>query len=117
VARQTRSQRRARREAREASSPAAPAAPRPRVSQTAAPAGDGGARVEAAPQQQREPRGNRLFRFIGECVAELKKVDWPNQTQVVTGTTVVLVACVIVGFYLYLNDEVWKRVVEHVFLR
>jgi hypothetical protein len=23
----------------------------------------------------------------------------------------------IVGFYLYINDEVWKRVVQHIFLR
>ena len=61
--------------------------------------------------------GNRLFRFIGESYGELKKVDWPSQTQVITGTTVVLIACLIVGFYLYINDEVWKRVVEHIFLR
>ena len=28
-----------------------------------------------------------------------------------------LVACVIVGFYLWLNDEAWKYVVQHVLLR
>jgi preprotein translocase subunit SecE len=117
VARQTRSQRRARREAREASAGAASAPPRRRASsQSVAPAGDGGTSVEAAPKQQREG-GNRLFRFIGESYAELKKVDWPTQSQVITGTTVVLIACLIVGFYLYINDEVWKRVVQHIFLR
>ena len=116
MARQTRSQRRARREAREASAAAASAPPRRRVSQSVAPAGDGGTSVEAAPKQERE-HGNRLFRFIGESYGELKKVDWPSQTQTITGTTVVLIACVIVGFYLYINDEVWKRVVEHIFLR
>jgi len=114
VARQTRSQRRARREAREASAAAASAPPRRRVSQSVAPAGDGGTSVEAAPKEREH--GNRLFRFIGESYAELKKVDWPNQTQVITGTTVVLIACLIVGFYLYVNDEVWKRVVQHIFL-
>jgi preprotein translocase subunit SecE len=117
VARQTRSQRRARREAREASASAASAPPRRRASsQSVAPAGDGGTSVEAAPRQEREG-GNRIFRFIGESYAELKKVDWPTQSQTITGTTVVLIACVIVGFYLYINDEVWKRVVEHIFLR
>ena len=117
MARQTRSQRRARREAREASASAASAPPRRRASsQSVAPSGDGGTSVEAAPKQQREG-GNRLFRFIGESYAELKKVDWPTQSQVITGTTVVLIACLIVGFYLYINDEVWKRVVQHIFLR
>jgi preprotein translocase subunit SecE len=117
VARQTRSQRRARREAREASAAAASAPPpRRRVSQSVAPPGDGGTSVEAAPKQERQG-GNRVFRFIGESYAELKKVDWPTQAQTITGTTVVLIACVIVGFYLYVNDEVWKRVVQHIFLR
>jgi preprotein translocase subunit SecE len=36
---------------------------------------------------------------------------------VVSGTFVVLVACVIVGAYLYLNDTVWQYVVQHVLLR
>jgi preprotein translocase subunit SecE len=116
VARQTRSQRRARREAREASAAAASPPPRRRVSQSVAPSGDGGTSVEAAPKREREG-GNRLFRFIGESWAELKKVDWPTQSQVITGTTVVLIACLIVGFYLYINDEIWKRVVLHIFLR
>ena len=117
MARQTRSQRRARREAREASASAASAPPRRRASsQSVAPAGDGGTSVEAAPAKQRGG-GNRVFRFIGESWAELKKVDWPNQTQVITGTTVVLIACLIVGLYLYLNDTVWKYVVQHVLLR
>ena len=116
MARQTRSQRRARREAREASAAAATPPPRRRVSQTVATAGDGGTSVEVAPKKEQES-GNRLFRFIGESYGELKKVDWPSQTQVITGTTVVLIACLIVGFFLYINDEVWKRVVEHIFLR
>ena len=60
-------------------------------------------------------RGGPL-RFIGECWAELKKVEWPGQNQVFQGTVVVLIACVIVGVYLYVNDEIWKRVVSKIFL-
>lgn len=56
------------------------------------------------------------FRFIGESWAELKKVEWPGQNQVMQGTVVVLIACVIVGVYLYVNDEIWKRVVSKIFL-
>ena len=35
-----------------------------------------------------------------ESWAELKKVEWPGQNQVIQGTVVVLVACLIVGIYL-----------------
>jgi preprotein translocase subunit SecE len=70
------------------------------------------------PEQRRG--GNvfeKLWRFLNESLAELKKVEWPGQSQVVQGTVVVLVACVIVGAYLWLNDQVWKNFVSHVLLR
>ncbi len=55
--------------------------------------------------------------FVQEAVAELKKVEWPGQQAVVSGTAVVIVACIIVGAYLYANDQVWKYFVQHVLLR
>ena len=48
--------------------------------------------------------------------AELKKVEWPNQNQVIQGTVVVLVACAIAGVYLWLNDQLWKEVVQRLIL-
>ncbi len=61
--------------------------------------------------------GSGPVHFVQEAWAELKKVEWPSQHALVSGTAVVLVACVIVGFYLWLNDELWKYVVQHVLLR
>ncbi|HST14350.1 MAG TPA: preprotein translocase subunit SecE [Gaiellaceae bacterium] len=61
---------------------------------------------QAQPVEERR-RGN----FVKESWAELKKVEWPNQNQVIQGTVVVLIACLVVGSYLYLNDVVWKHVV------
>ena len=43
-------------------------------------------------------------------------MEWPGQNQVIQGTVVVLVACVVVGTFLYVNDYVWKHVVSKVFL-
>jgi preprotein translocase subunit SecE len=34
-----------------------------------------------------------------------------------TGTAVVIIACVIVGTYLWANDLLWKHVVKGVLLR
>ena len=73
-------------------------------------------RPRDAEQQQGGPRRPAFIRFVGESYAELKKVEWPDQKAVISGTVVVLVACAIVGAYLWLNDEVWKYVVKHVLL-
>ncbi len=54
------------------------------------------------------PRGS----FVRESAAELRKVDWPDQRQVTTGSVVVVIACAICGLYLWLNDLLWQRVVE-----
>ena len=56
------------------------------------------------------------FGFIGECWAELKKVEWPNQNQVIQGTVVVLVACLIAGVFLWVNDQIWMRAVQRLIL-
>jgi preprotein translocase subunit SecE len=62
-------------------------------------------------------RRGGLFGFIGESWAELKKVEWPRQNQVIQGTVVVVVACIIVGAYLWANDLVWKHFVQSVLLK
>jgi preprotein translocase SecE subunit len=59
---------------------------------------------------ERERKGH----FISESWAELKKVEWPGQNQVIQGTVVVLVACLVVGTFLYANDVVWKHVVPKI---
>jgi preprotein translocase subunit SecE len=67
----------------------------------------------------RAPHGlpeERRGHFIAESWAELKKVEWPGQAQVIQGTVVVLIACLVVGVYLYLNDLAWKQIVSKVLL-
>ena len=64
-----------------------------------------------------EPRRVPGRGFISESWAELKKVDWPGQQQVIQGTVVVIVACAIVGVYLWLNDLAWKHVVQDLLLK
>jgi preprotein translocase SecE subunit len=68
----------------------------------------------AQPQRTTAPEERRKSNFIVESWAELKKVEWPGQNQVIQGTVVVLIACIVVGAYLYLNDVVWKHVVSRI---
>ena len=69
-------------------------------------------RAESRPAEVEGRRRN----FVFESWAELKKVEWPNQNQVIQGTVVVLVACAIAGVYLWLNDQLWKEVVQRLIL-
>ena len=113
MARSTRQQRRQRR-AQAAGTPPLRPATKPRPTAEEEPKEPKESRVER-PDDVRP--GVRGFRFFQESWAELKKVEWPNQQQLVSGTAVVIVACLITGAYLYLNDQVWQFVVEHLFLR
>ena len=75
--------------------------------------------VSAAAEAEVQPgvhhRGG-VIGFIGECWAELQKVDWPNQKQVITGSVVVLVACTIVGTYLWIIDLIIKPLINNVLI-
>src|SRR5579884_147968 len=68
------------------------------------------------PQRTAAQPERRRSNFVAEAWAELKKVEWPGQSQVIQGTLVVLIACFVVGVYLYVNDQIWKQVVQKVFL-
>jgi len=81
--------------------------------------GRGGAPAPAVrPVGEVQPtRRGGVFGFVGESWAELKKVEWPGQNQVIQGTVVVIVACAIVGVYLWGNDLIWKHFVQSVLLK
>ena len=64
---------------------------------------------------RREPR--QRGRFARESYAELRKVEWPGGNQVLQGTVVVIIACAIVGAYLWVIDLGFKELVENVILR
>ena len=108
MARQTRQQRKARRQQGEAP---APERARGRQQQVR-PA----AQVPKSQTGARRVPGGGTRRFIGESWAELRKVEWPRQKQVMQGTAVVLIACAIVGAYLWAADLVFERLVQNVLL-
>jgi preprotein translocase subunit SecE len=110
MARQTRSERRARRAA-QAESQAAVERTRVRPQMRPVP------EAVVSQDDRRRPSGWFIKRFISESWGELQKVEWPGQQQLIQGTVVVLLACLIVGIYLFAADEVFKRLVQHVLLR
>jgi preprotein translocase SecE subunit len=97
--------RRQRRDARRASGESS--RPRP----VAVPAGGA---PETAVEPIAQPR--RRGRFIHESIAELRKVEWPTRPHVIQGTVAVIVACLIVGAYLWGVDQVLRPFVRDVLL-
>ena len=110
MAKQTRAQRRARRE-KQAADAGGGVVQRARARQQ---------QVRPAAQPEKRQTGRRdpvqRGRFVREAWGELKKVEWPSQTQVVQGTIVVLIACAIVGAFLFGADQVFKPFVRNVLL-
>jgi preprotein translocase subunit SecE len=106
MARQTRAQRRARREAQEQNQQSITQRARARQAQMR----PGAQPVKSQAGAQRRERRS----FVAESWSELKKVEWPGQTQVIQATVVVLIACIVVGAYLYINDRIWSPVVKWV---
>ena len=67
-----------------------------------------GVTTEHAPPRHR----NRVVAFLGHCVDELRRVQWPDRRQVFQGTAVTLGFTVLAGGYLGLLDAVWKPLIE-----
>ena len=53
--------------------------------------------------------GPAPVRFVRECWAELQRVQWPDRVHLWQATAVVIIACVVVGTYLYALDSVVSR--------
>jgi preprotein translocase SecE subunit len=78
------------------------------------------AQVRPAQQPVKQQTGRRETRargqFVRESYAELRKVDWPNRRQTFQGVVVVIIACAIVGAYLWGLDQIFRPLVDRVLL-
>jgi preprotein translocase SecE subunit len=69
------------------------------------------ARDRAHIEHPRRKRG-RFISFLGHCIDELRRVQWPNRRQVGQATAVVLGFVVVAGGYLGLLDALWQPLIE-----
>ena len=120
MARSTRQRRRQRRRAQGAPTEEPQATQQKSVTQRAR-ARQQAVRPSAQPPKtqtgSRKVPGGGFRRFVSESWAELKKVEWPTQSQVIQGTIVVIIACAIVGAYLWFADLIFKPFVRDILLR
>jgi preprotein translocase subunit SecE len=48
--------------------------------------------------------GKRISKFYKEVRRELRKVIWPNRTQLINNTVTVLASCLVVGALIWVVD-------------
>jgi preprotein translocase subunit SecE len=56
----------------------------------------------------------RLWNFLKDVKAELKKVTWPSRNEVTSTTIVVIAATVFFGFYLFFMDVIFSWVISQI---
>lgn len=56
----------------------------------------------------------RIFPFIKEVRAEIKKVTWPSRNEVYSTTIVVIIATFFFGFYLFFMDIIFSWVIAQI---
>lgn len=56
----------------------------------------------------------RLRNFLRDVKSELKKVTWPSRPEIMNTTLVVIVATVVLGFYLFFWDVISSWLVGQV---
>jgi len=53
--------------------------------------------------------------FFRDVWVEMKKVSWPGRPEVVGTTVVVIVACFLFGFYLFVVDQGLSWAIDRIF--
>ncbi|MEN8906093.1 MAG: preprotein translocase subunit SecE [Clostridiales bacterium] len=58
-----------------------------------------------------------VVKFFKEMKSELKKVIWPDRKQLINNTLTVLMACGIIGSFIWLADKGLQEVVGRFLLK
>ena len=66
-------------------------------------------RGHVAPQPQRAP--GRLFEFLHDVRAEMKRVSWPTVKHVQNTTIITIIAVIFFAVYLFLVDQALSRLI------
>jgi preprotein translocase SecE subunit len=71
------------------------------------------ARPERKPAREPRRRG-RVMNFFVQVWAELRRVQWPDRSQVTQATAVVVVFCAIAGSYLAVWDYLFSKLMKFI---
>ena len=73
---------------------------------------EGRGRDQRGDKKRESRQRGRVVGFLIQVWAELRRVQWPDRTQVTQATAVVIVFCILAGLYLALFDWIFSRLVK-----
>ena len=59
--------------------------------------------------------GNKAVGYVGEGRKEMRKVNWPKQNELLSNTTLTLVASLIIALFIFGADQVISRLLALVY--
>ena len=59
--------------------------------------------------------GNKAVGYVGEVRKEMRKVNWPKQNELLSNTTLTLVASLILALFIFGADQVISRLLALVY--
>ena len=69
----------------------------------------------ATQTQNPTKEGGKALGYVGEVRKEMRKVNWPKQNELVSNTTLTLVASFIVALFIFGADQVISRALALVY--
>lgn len=59
---------------------------------------------------------NKIKTYFEEVVKEMRKVSWPRRAELISNTTITLVATIIVSLFIFAADRVISAVLEFIYV-
>ena len=59
---------------------------------------------------------NKLKTYIEEVVKEMRKVSWPRRSELISNTTITLIATVIVSLFIFAADRIISGALEFIYV-
>ena len=73
------------------------------------------AKVAKAGTVTKSIQAGKATRFFGEVVSEMRKVSWPNRTQLMQASGVVIGFVIVLTAYLWGVDALASRLIDRIF--
>lgn len=62
-------------------------------------------------------QGESRFKFVGETIAELKKVTWPTRQEATYLSTIVIIATAVVALILWVIDFGFAELMDFILFK
>ena len=69
----------------------------------------------ATQTQETKPPGGALGNYIVEVRKEMRKVNWPKRQELISNTTLTLIASLILALFIFFADQVISQILQLIY--